>query len=463
MVGGNVMYITIIGLGKVGKILTNYLSQEGHDVVVIDQNNQKVEDIVNQYDVLGIVGNGATNDILTEAGVDHADMVISVTTSDELNILSGMICKRLGAKNVIARVRNPEYSRQGKFMRDELGFSMIINPEAEASAEIQRMISFPSAMKIDTFANGKIELIELKLTKNIKVNGLKLSELSTVTKASVLLCAVKRGEEVIIPNGDFLLNEGDHIYITGAHRDLTKFCLDVGFSSSRINNVMIIGGSTIAYYLIRQLSVLGIRTKIIERDHLKCVDLAQKLTYTTVIEADGSNQDILLEEGIQKCDVLVSLTGLDEENIILGLLAKQLGVKKSIAKVKRMALGSLLDRMDIDNIVDPKSIVASQILGHIRAMESTDELSGVQTLYKIVNDQVEALEFVVSEKTMCIHQPLKDIRLKKHILIAGISRNNEMIIPRGNDALEVGDRVIIVTLESKIHNLNDIFEGSYYE
>ena len=382
------MYIVVVGLGKVGQLLTQYLSKEGHDVVVVDHNRQKVEDIVNQYDVLGICGNGANNDILIEAGVEKADAVISVTTSDELNILSGLICKRLGARYTIARVRNPDYSRQKDFLRNDLGFSMIINPEAEAANEIRRMITFSSAMKVDTFAKGKVELIELKIFEGIQLVHLKLSDLSSVTRSSVLICAVKRGQEVIIPNGDFVIEQNDHLYVTGSHKDLARFCLDVGFLSKKIKNVVIIGGSKIAFYLIRQLSVLGIKTKIIEHNHQRCVELSQKIPYTTIIEADGSNHDILLEEGIQKSDALVSLTGLDEENIILALLGKQLGVKKSIAKVNRMSLGHMLDKMDIDNIVDPKSIIASQIIGYLRAKDNNDESTSVQTLYKIVNDEV---------------------------------------------------------------------------
>ncbi len=444
------MYIVVVGLGKVGQLLTQYLSKEGHDVVVVDHNRQKVEDIVNQYDVLGICGNGANNDILIEAGVEKADAVISVTTSDELNILSGLICKRLGARYTIARVRNPDYSRQKDFLRNDLGFSMIINPEAEAANEIRRMITFSSAMKVDTFAKGKVELIELKIFEGIQLVHLKLSDLSSVTRSSVLICAVKRGQEVIIPNGDFVIEQNDHLYVTGSHKDLARFCLDVGFLSKKIKNVVIIGGSKIAFYLIRQLSVLGIKTKIIEHNHQRCVELSQKIPYTTIIEADGSNHDILLEEGIQKSDALVSLTGLDEENIILALLGKQLGVKKSIAKVNRMSLGHMLDKMDIDNIVDPKSIIASQIIGYLRAKDNNDESTSVQTLYKIVNDEVEALEFVVNEKTRYIHKPLKNIHIKNHILIAGILRNNEMIVPKGDDTLEIGDRVIIVTIDSLI-------------
>lgn len=457
------MYIVIIGLGKVGQLLTQYLSKEGHDVVVIDHNSQKVEDVVNLYDVLGICGNGANNDILTEAGVEKADAVISVTTSDELNILAGLICKRLGAKHTIARVRNPDYSRQRDFLRDELGFSMIINPEAEAANEIRRMITFSSAMKVDTFAKGKVELIELKISQGIKLIGLRLSKLSHVTKSSVLICAVKRKEDVIVPNGDFIIEENDHIYVTGSHKDLARFCLEVGFLSKKIKNVVIVGGSKIAFYLIKQLSILGIKTKVIERNHQRCVELSQRLPYTTVIEADGSDHDILLEEGIPQCDALVSLTGLDEENIVLALMAKQLYVKKAIAKVNRMSLNHILDKLDIDNIIDPKSIIASQIIGYLRAKDNNDESTSVQTLYKIVNDQVEALEFVVSEKTKHIHQPLKNIHIKNHILIAGILRNNEMIVPKGDDTLEIGDRIIIVTIDSLIKKLNDIFEVSIYE
>lgn len=457
------MKIVIIGLGKVGQLLTQYLSKEGHDLVVIDENNKKVEDVVDQYDVFGITGNGANNDILTEAEVQSADAVIAVTTSDELNILAGLICKKLGAKSTIARVRNPDYSMQTQFLRDELGFSMIINPEAEAANEIRRMITFSCANKVDTFAKGKVELIELKVTKESKLMDLKLMNLSTVTKASILICAVKRGDDVFIPGGTFMLKENDHIYVTGSHKDLTRFCFHVGFETSHIHNVSIIGGSTIAFYLARQLSAIGIKTKVFERNHQRCIELSQKIPYATIIEADGSDQDILLEEGISSCDALVSLTGLDEENIIMGILCKQLGVKKTIAKVNKLSLGKILDRMDVDNIVDPKSIIASQIVGYIRSKENNDDTTSVQTLYKIVNEQVEALEFIINEKTWNLHKPLKSIPFKKHILIAGILRNNEMIVPKGDHTLEINDRIIVVTVDNKMKNVNDIFEGKAHE
>ena len=457
------MYIVIIGLGKVGQLLTQYLSNEGHDVVVIDQNHQKVEDVVNQYDVLGISGHGANYDILMQAGVDHADAVITVTASDELNILAGLICKQQGTKYTIARVRNPDYSHQKDFLRDQLGFSMIINPEAEAANEICRIIMFSSAMKIDTFAKGKIELIELRIKQSGRLDGLKLSELSHVTKALVLICAVRRGEEVIIPNGDFKLSYQDHIYVTGSHKNLSRFCVDAGFLSETIKHVTIIGGSKIAFYLARHLSALGIKTKIVERNHQRCLELSQRIPYSVIIEADGSDKDILLEEGIGKSDALVCLTGLDEENIVLALLAKELGVKKSIAKVNRLNLNSVIDKMNIDSIVDPKSIVASQIIGYLRAQSNHDKETSVQTLYKIVNDQVEALEFIVNDKTKYLNQPLMKIDFKKNILIAAILRNDTMIVPNGHDTLQAGDRIIIITAHTRLQNLNDIFKDSLYE
>lgn len=450
------MYIVVIGCGKVGQILTNYLAGEEHDVVVIDINQDKIEDAVHQYDVLGVCGNGANYDVLVEAGVAKADVVISVTASDELNILAGLMAKTMGAKHLIARVRNPDYLKQREFFRDQLGFSMIINPEAAAANEIRRMIMFPSAMKVDTFAKGKVELIEIKLQKGNRAIGTKLLDLRRITRSSILICAVSRNEDIIIPSGDFVLEENDHIYVTGSHRDLSMFCLDIGVYKDKIKNVIIVGGSRIAYYLARQLSVQGIKVKIIEQNHQRCIDLAQRFPYATIIEGDGSDEEILLEEGVANTDALVCLTGLDEENIILSMAAKHLGVKKAIAKINRASLAAMIDKMGVDNIVSPKTIVASQMIGYLRAKSSDDENSSVQTLYKLVNDQVEALEFVVTSKFKYISKRLMDMKLKDNILVAGISRGNEMIVPKGHDTLELNDHIIIIAKSSKIKNLNDI-------
>jgi len=454
------MYIIIVGLGKVGQLITDYLAKEGHDIVVVDQNQKKVEQVVHQFDVLGLVGNGANYDILKEAGAYKADAVIAVTTSDELNILSGMICKQMGTQHSIARVRNPDYSHQKDFLRDKLGISMIINPELEAANEIRRLIMFPLAMKIDTFAQGRIELIELKVSKCNQLYHLQLSSLPKITKASVLICVVQRDDDVIIPDGHFELLEDDHIYVTGSHKDLLRFCVDLGFLSHKVKNVTMIGGSKIAYYLAKQLSVQGIQTKIIERNHERCLELSQKIPYSTIIEADGSDQDILFEEGVERSDAVVCLTGLDEENIILSIFTKKLGAKKTIAKVNRMKLNRIVDKMEVDGIVDPKSIVASQIIGYLRAKANNDDSTSVQTLYKIVNEEVEAVEFIVNNKTLHLSKTLTDIQLKKGILIAVILRNNQVIVPKGNDTLEINDRVIILTYRLPLHSINDIFEDS---
>ncbi len=450
------MYIIIIGCGKVGQTLTEYLAGENHDIVVIDTNASKIEKVVHQYDVLGLCGNGANYDILLEARANRADVVICVTAQDELNILAGLMAKNMGANHLIARVRNPDYSKQKDILREQFGFSMLINPELEAASEIRRMIMFPSAMKVDTFSNGRIELAEIKLNNENKVIGKKLSELHTISKSSVLICAVRRKDDVIIPSGDYILEEKDHIYVTGTHRYLASFCLDIGAYKEKINDVMIIGGSRIAFYLTRALLFQGIKVKIIERDHKKCYEFAKQFPNALIIEADGSDEEILLEEGIEHTDALVCLTGLDEENLILSMAAKQLGVKKSIAKMNRTSLSSLIDNIGVDNVVSPKNIVASQIIGYLRAKSSDDENSSVKTLYKLVNGKVEALEFIVTERFKGLSLKLMDLKLRNGILVCGIFRNNEMIIPNGQDTLEVNDHVIVITSDPMIRNLNDI-------
>ncbi|UTY38907.1 Trk system potassium transporter TrkA [Allocoprobacillus halotolerans] len=455
------MNIVIIGLGKVGQMLTRYLSNEGHNVVVIDQNNQKVENVVNQDDVLGISGNGANFHVLQEAGVEQADVVISVTTSDELNILSCLLAKQLGAKHIIARVRNPDYSLQSQILKEQLGFSMLINPELEAANDIRRTIMFSSAMRIDTFDKGRVEIVELRIANGMPLDSLVLNQLSSVCHSQVLICAVKREDKVFIPDGDFILKAQDHICVIGSHKDLTKFCLETGFASQKIKNVMIIGGSKIAYYLARQLSVHGIKTKIIEKNHERCVQLSELLPYSIIIEGDGSDENILKEEGIHKSDALVGLTGIDEENIVLVLAAKQLGVKKSIAKVNRMNLNGIIDHLDVDSIVEPKALVTSQIIRYIRVKENDNRSTSIQTLYKIVNEEVEAVEFIVDEKTKYCDIPLANVNTKKDLLIGSIIRQNQTIIPKGQDVLRRGDRIIVIAYHTPLKDINDIFEEEY--
>lgn len=450
------MKIIVLGAGKVGKTLIKHMANEDHDIIVVDQNATKVEEVVNQYDVIGVVGNGGSYDILMEAGAEDANLIICVTASDELNILAGLMAKKMGTRHTIARVRNPDYSSQRDFMRNQLGFSMIVNPELEAASEIRRVLSFPSAVKVDTFSRGKVELAEFFVEDHSRLNGVELNQLHKITKTNILVCAVSHNKDVIIPDGNYTIKPGDHLYITGTHRDLSKFCLDIGVITSRIKNVIIIGGGKIAYYLSKQLSTQGIKVKIIEKDENRCQVLAEKLPYVTIIHGDGSDDELLNEEGIENTDAVLALTGLDEENIVLSLSAKSLYHKKTIAKVTRMNYTGLSDVLKVDSIVAPKKIVASQIIRYVRAKMNKDHDSSVKTLYKIVDGEVEAVEFKVTEHFKFLHKTINEMRIKEHVLVAAIIRENEVIVPKGNTTMELNDYVIIVSRGEIMKSLNDM-------
>lgn len=450
------MKIIVLGAGKVGKTLIKHMANEDHDIIVVDQNATKVEEVVNQYDVIGVVGNGGSYDILMEAGAEDANLIICVTASDELNILAGLMAKKMGTRHTIARVRNPDYSSQRDFMRNQLGFSMIVNPELEAASEIRRVLSFPSAVKVDTFSRGKVELAEFFVEDHSRLNGVELNQLHKITKTNILVCAVSHNEDVIIPDGNYAIKPGDHLYITGTHRDLSKFCLDIGVITNRIKNVIIVGGGKIAYYLSKQLSTQGIKVKIIEKDKNRCQILAEKLPYVTIIHGDGSDDELLNEEGIENTDAVLALTGLDEENIVLSLSAKSLYHKKTIAKVTRMNYTGLSDVLKVDSIVAPKKIVASQIIRYVRAKMNKDHDSAVKTLYKIVDGEVEAVEFKVTEHFTYLHKTLNEMRIKEHVLVAAIIRDNEVIVPKGNTTMELNDYVIIVSRGEIMKSLNDM-------
>lgn len=453
------MKIIVLGAGKVGKTLIKHMSNEDHDIIVVDQNATKVEEVVNQFDVIGVVGNGGSYDILMEAGAEDANLIICVTASDELNILAGLMAKKMGTRHTIARVRNPDYSSQRDFMRNQLGFSMIINPELEAASEIRRVLSFPSAVKVDTFSRGKVELAEFFVEDHSRLNGVELSQLHKITKTNILVCAVSHNEDVIIPDGNYAIKPGDHLYITGTHRDLSRFCLDIGVITTRIKNVIIVGGGKIAYYLSKQLSTQGIKVKIIEKDKNRCQVLAEKLPYVTIIHGDGSDDELLNEEGIENTDAVLALTGLDEENIVLSLSAKSLYHKKTIAKVTRMNYTGLSDVLKVDSIVAPKKIVASQIIRYVRAKMNKDNDSAVKTLYKIVDGEVEAIEFKVTEQFKYLHKTLNEMKIKEHVLVAAIIRENEVIVPKGNTTMELNDYVIIVSRGEIMKSLNDMLRG----
>ncbi len=451
------MKIIIVGDGKVGMILTEYLSREGHDVMVIDHNPEVVEHAVSAFDVMGLSGNGANYNVLVEAGATRADLLIAATSSDEMNILSCLMAKKIGTQHTIARVRNPEYAQQLVFIREELGLSMIVNPEFEAAQDISRVLRFPSAIKLDCFSKGRVDLAEIRLPENGYLAGHKLSELYKICKEKVLICAVQRDDEVYIPDGNFMLQAGDRIHITGSHGALASFFKAIGMFKQKSKHILIIGGGKIAYYLARQLSDTGVDIRIIEQSEERCLELAEKLPRATIIHGDGTDHATLQEEGLASSDACVVLTGIDEENMILALYAQTLGVSKVITKIDRRSFADMAEHMQIDSFVSPKVITANRIIRYVRAMEFAKD-ADIKTLYKIVNGQVEALEFSIRQKAFYTDEPLKNLKFKKGMLIACIIRHGKVMIPNGESHLEVGDSVIVVTAtDGYVKQFEDIF------
>lgn len=453
------MRIIIVGCGKVGTLLTSCISTEGHDVTVVDTDQSIIENIVNEYDVMGVVGNGAGNSVQMEAGADKANLLIAVTASDELNIMCCMVAKKLGTRHTIARVRNPEYADQITFMRNEFGLSMVVNPEYDAAHEIQRIIRFPAALKVDTFCKGRVDLVEIKIDNGHPLCGRKLSELVSVCGVNVLVCAVKRGDEVIIPSGDFTPEAGDIIHITASHADLVSFFKRLGISDKRIRSVMILGGGKIAYFLAKRLEQLAISVKLIERDGERAAQLSGLLPKAMVIHGDAADSDLLDEEGIAGMDAAVTLTGVDEENIIISLYAAKCNVDKVITKINRPSVMKLLSSIGLECVISPKSITANSILRYLRGLEHSDS-SSIETLYRIVDGAVEAIEFVAAEGFDDLGVPIKKMKIRKNILIACIIRGNRVIYPHGDDTIELGDTVIVVAKsEQAVHVLDDILEN----
>ncbi len=452
------MRIVIVGDGKVGITLTEYLSKEGHDIIVIDNNPKVVEKVINSFDVMGISGNGASFEVQMEAEVNKADLLIAATSSDELNILCCMTAKKIGVKNTIARVRNPEYSKQLVFMQEELGLSMVVNPEYETAKAISRMLRSPAAIKIDDFSKNTAELAEIRITKENKFCGKTISELYKRSKLKLLICAVQRGDEVYIPKGDFVIEPEDRIHVTASHSGLISFLLSMGFMNEKIKNIMIIGGGKISFYLAKMLEGSGKYIKIIEYDEKRSMELSKALINVDVICADGSDQNILLEEGLVNMDAVVSLTDMDEENILISMFASAQKISKVITKVNRNSFINALSSFGLESTVSPKVIASNRIIRYVRGMQNAVDNSNVQTMYKIVNNQVEALEFKVAEQSRLIGIPLKEVQLKKDILIAGIVRKGELIVPRGDDAIKAMDSVIVVSKGQYLSDLDDVLK-----
>lgn len=450
------MNIVIVGDGKVGAALTEHLSTEGHDVVVIDKDPKVVEEMVNQYDVMGLCGNGASYSVQMEAGVDKARLLIAATSSDELNILCCLVAKKIGAHHTVARVRNPEYAKQLHFFKEELGLSLVVNPEFAAANEIARVLRFPTALNMESFAGDRVDLAEIEIKANNPLAGMCVYEIVGRFKARVLICAVQRGENVYIPNGNFGLQAGDRIHITSKRSDMIAFMKELGIYRHRTKNVLISGGGKMGYYLARQLSETGHKVKVIEIEEQRAEILADLLPHATVICGDGSDRNLLLEQGLDNQDAFVSLTTIDEENIITTMYASSIGVGKTVAKVNRVSY-DILQSIGIETAVSSKTIAANQILGYVRALENSGA-SSVQTLYKLVNDRVEALEFrIETEEAFYIGRTLKELQLKDDVIIGCILRKGKIIYPCGDDTIENGDNVIVITTQYGFKNFEEIF------
>ncbi len=452
------MKIVVVRDGKVGYTLTSQLLQEGHDIVVIDNNPDVLEDSLEKLDVMVVDGNGATLKTQTEADVANSDLLIAATSADEVNILCCLLAKKLGCRHTICRVRNPEYSQSIQFMREDFGLSMTVNPELAAAREIFRMLQFPSFLKRDAFAKGRVEIVEFKISAESALVGRKLEKLSDILKGvKVLVCAVERGDDVYIPDGSFVFEANDKITVTAPRSELVKLIKALKVSNQKIKDVIIIGGSRIAVYLSDDLIKSGVNVKIIEQNMDKCRQLSERLPNAVIIHGDGTLQDFLISEGIEETDAVVSLTNIDEENLIISMYADHCGVSKTVTKIDRTEYIHLFRDKGIGSVVCPKMLTSYEIIRYVRAMENTTGGS-VKTLHRIVDEKVEALEFAATHNTKHLGEPLKKIKLKSNILIACINRMGRIIIPSGNDYISAGDTVIVVTTaDRKFNDINDVF------
>ena len=450
------MKIVIIGDGKVGFKLAKQLSEENYDIVLIDPTEGKLKETINRLDILCITGDGVSAEVQKQADVPHADLVIACASTDELNMLSCLIARRLGARHTIARVRNPVYLQQLDILKEDLHLSMAVNPELTVANEISRVLIFPVASKVETFAKGRVELVEFPLQQESSITGISLAEFYKKYKIKVLICAVQRGTQVYIPDGEFVLQPGDRLHIAASHREMEIFFKKIGNRKNKIKKVLICGGGRVGFYLAKQLTKLGMQVKIIEKDLAKSEGLCEALPEATIIHGDGSDNELLIEEGIGDADAFIALTGMDEENIIMALFAKQQGVPKIVAKVNEDSRAEMVAGFGINSIVSTKSATADAILSYVRARQNSIRSANIEAMYHLVDDRVEALEFIIKKQTSYVGVPLKSLETKKDVLIACIVRNRKIIIPGGEDCLQIGDSVIVITLKCKVQDFHDI-------
>lgn len=449
------MRIIIVGCGKVGYVLTEQLTKEGHDICLIDKDEDKLARVSSNMDVFCLQGNGTSYATQIEAGIKEADLLISVTESDEINMLCCLIAKKAGNCKTIARVRKPEYDFEVSFLKEELGLSMAINPEMTAAAEMSRLIQYPSALEVETFVKGRVTLIKVAVTKDSPLDGLAIKDMSSVAGKRTLVCIVDRAKEITIPNGDFVLKEGDIISLILPVEESNAFFKKMKIKSSPIKSVIIAGGGTTSFYLAKQLQKTGVSVKIIEENKVRCEELSELLPNAMVINGSCIDKDLLLSEGITDIDAMAALTPLDEENILLTMYAKKVCKCKTMTRVDKLNFGEVLGDLNMDTVISAKAITAAYIIRYVRAMQNSYG-SKVQTLHRLYDGQVEALEFRVTKNAKVIEKSLFELNLKNNLLVCCISRKGKIITPSGQDMLMPGDGVIVVTTNTGLRDIDDI-------
>jgi trk system potassium uptake protein TrkA len=448
--------IIIVGCGKVGATLIKELDKEGHEITIIDRKAEKIQEITNMYDIMGIVGNGASYSVQKEAGIESADLIIAVTDSDELNLLCCTIARRDRSCAAIARVRTPDYSKEVGYIRERLGLALVINPELETAREAARILCLPTALDVSSFAHGQAEMIKIKLPDGNMLDGMTIADLRRLLKCNILICAIERAGEIYIPSGDFRLQSGDIISYAGDRREGRLFLKKIGFPTKQVKNTMIVGGGRAAYYLASTLLHMGISVKIIESSRQRCDELSTLLPDAIIINGDGTNQELLKEEGLEEAESFVPLTGIDEENVMLTLHAKGVSNAKVITKINRINFSNVINHLDLGSVLYPKYITAEAIIAYVRARRASSEESNIETLYHLFDQRVEAIEFHVTEESAVTNKTLMELSFKKNLLIAFISRRGSIIIPSGQDMIRVGDNVMIVTTHTGFNDIQDI-------
>lgn len=451
------MKILIVGDGKIGYTLAENLSNEEHDVTIVDKDAEALQKAHDKLDVMCVKGSGVSVSVLLEAGVREADILLAATSSDELNMVCALTGKKLGAKRTVARIRDPEYANELSMLKNELDLDMIINPEQAAALEIAKLIQFPSAINVESFAKGRVRLVEIKITEDVPIIGMPLKKITSKVSSSVLIGAIERNGDVFIPNGESEVKLNDTIYVVGNTFNTFNFCKMMGKCTLKIRRVMIVGGGRIGYYLAKNILQMGIKVKIIEMNKERCLELSELLPEAIIIHGDGTVLDFLESENLEHMDAFIALTGRDEDNLILALLARQAGVQKIISKVARLNSDDLVRILDVDSIIIPRLITTNHILQYVRGLKNAKTTS-IEALYKTINGQAEILEFMVRQERWYLNKPLKELKLIKNALIAAIVRKNEIIIPHGNDALRLNDRIILVTQSLSLDNLDDFFQ-----